>query len=167
MLSHTCCVTHAVYGIGLSVLTVPEMTPLLICFFFQILTHKCKCSHSSMCINMCVVSKSALKSLNRVFARYPFRMGRWTSLDPQNSCFRGPGSLSGRNICSVPTQAWSVNTQDEADFSFQVYLWICTVLIIITICSFLFLSHPNHALDSHTETHICAWQLFALVDQSK
>lgn len=153
-----CCVMYAVYGMGLSVLTVSEMMLLMICFLFQIFSQKYKYSHCSICINMYVVSKCALKSLNRVLPRYPFRMGRWTSLDPQNFCWlRGPGSLSGRNICSVLTQVWFINMQDKTDFSFQLHLWICIVLIIIMIFSFSSLSHPKNALDSHTETHICAW----------
>jgi len=111
----------------------------------------------SVCMNMYVVSKCAFKSFNRVLPRYPFRMGRWTSLNPQNCCWlREPGSLSGRNIiCSVPSQVCFINMQDKTDFSFQLHLWICVVLIITMISSFLSLSHPKNALNSHTETHIC------------
>lgn len=160
-----CCIMYAVCRVGLSVFIDSEMMPLLTCFLFQILTQQFKYRHFSVCINMCIVSKSPLKSLNRVLARYPFRMETWTSLDPQNSCLRGPGSLSGRHICSVLTQVWSINRQARTDFSFQVYLWICSVLIIITISSSMFLSHPNHALDSRNEAPICAWQLLALIDE--
>lgn len=138
-------------------------------FFFQIFTQKYVYSHCSICIKMYVDSKCALKSLNRVLPRYPFRMGRWTLLDPQNFCWlRGPGSLSGRNIfCSVLTQVWFINMRDKTDCSSQLHLWISIVLIIIVISSFLSLSYPKNALDSHTEAHICAWQSLTVIGEYK
>lgn len=107
----TCYATDDPSRMGLLVLTVSEMMLFYDWFSLPNTDVETQIQHCSICIIMYTVSICALKSLDRVFPRHPFRMERWTSLDPQNCCWlRGLGSLAGRNIfCLVLAQVWFVN----------------------------------------------------------